>query len=82
MVVTSVEEGDVEETSLMVEEEEQIYLVGEETEVQNSGAETTASITVIIIDAEPTVGHGITTSGITTMSPQVIKDTDWMSKRW
>ena len=82
MVVTSVEEGDVEETSLMVEEEEQIYLVGEETEVQISGAETTASITVIIIDAEPTVGNGITTSGITTMPPQVIKDTDWMSKRW
>ena len=57
-------------------------MVVEETEVQISGVETTASIIVTKIEVRPTTGHGITTSDITTMSPQVIKETDRMSKWW
>ena len=74
--------GEVEETSLMVEVEGQIYLVAEETEVPISGKEATASIIVIMYEAGPTTGNVRTTSDITTMSLLVTKDTVRMSKRW
>ena len=57
-------------------------MVVEETEVQISGVETTASIIVTIIEAGPTTDHGIMTSDITAMSPQVIKDRNHMTERW
>ena len=78
--MTSVEEGDVEKTISMLGEEEKIYLVAEVTEVPNSGTEMMASKIVVIIEAGPTTGHGITTSDITAMSPQVVKDRERMTK--
>ena len=75
-------EGEVEETILMVEEEEKICWVTEETEVPISGEKPMASIIVIMHEAEPTTGNGRTTLDITTMSLLVTKDTDWMPKRW
>ena len=72
-IMIPVEEGDAEETISMVEEVKRIYLVAEVTEVPISGAETTASIIVIVM-------NGITTSDITAMSPQVVKDRERMTK--
>ena len=68
--MTLVEEGEVEETIPMVEEGEQINLVREETEVPISRVEMRASIVVIIIEAEPTTGNGITGSDTTAMPPR------------
>ena len=66
----------------MVEEEEQIYLVAEESEVPISGKEAMVSMIVIMHEAGSTTGHGRTTSDITTMSLQVTKYMDRMSQRW
>ena len=72
----------MEETSSMVEEDEQIYLVAEEAEVSISGKEVMVSITVIMHKAGPTTGNEREYSEITTMSLLVTRNTNWMSKRW
>ena len=74
-------EGGVEETSSMVEEDEQICSMTEETEVPISGEEPAVSIVVTMHEAGPTMGSGRTISDVTAMSLLVTKDTERMSGR-